>query len=161
MQAALRHKGFTLVELVTTIILIAILSVVVLPRLMTSSSYSAFTLRDEFVSELRKAQLLAMNNRDSCYRIVVDTTGYQLQGFIDKTCKGLDPDKDAPTLTETKQTFEGRASLELDSDNSKSFNVNFDRQGIASLGCSGNCIKVIADETLMISIESQGYIHGR
>ncbi|RTR40470.1 type II secretion system protein [Shewanella canadensis] len=155
MRTALPQSGFTLVELVTTIILIAILSVVVLPRLMTSSSYSAFTLRDEFVSELRKAQLLAMNNRDSCYRIVVDTTGYQLQGFINKTCTGT------PTLSETRQIFEGRSSLELDSDNSKSFMVNFDRQGIASLGCSGNCINVIADETLTISIESQGYIHGR
>jgi len=155
MQAALRHKGFTLVELVTTIMLIAILSVVVLPRLITSSSYSAFTLRDEFVSELRKAQLMAMNNGDRCYRIAVDTTGYQLQGFKSMTCTGT------AELTETKQKFEGRASLALNSDNSTSFNVNFDRLGIASLGCSGACIKVIADEPLIISIESQGYIHGR
>lgn len=155
MRTALRHSGFTLVELVTTIILIAILSVVVLPRLMTSSSYSAFTLRDEFVSELRKAQLLAMNNGDSCYRIAVDATGYQLQGFIEKSCTGT------PTLTETKQAFEGRASLALDDDSATSFNVNFDRLGIASLGCSGACIQVIADETLTINIESEGYIHGR
>jgi len=155
MRRVLPQSGFTLVELVTTIILIAILSVVVLPRLMTSSSYSAFTLRDEFVSELRKAQLLAMNNQDYCYHIAVDTTGYQLQGFDNTTCTGT------AKLSETKQTFEGRASLELDSDSSKSFKVNFDRQGIASLGCSGACIKVIADETLTINIESQGYIHGR
>jgi len=163
MQAALRHKGFTLVELVTTIILIAILSVVVLPRLMTSSSYSAFTLRDEFVSELRKAQLLAMNNRDLCYRISVDTSGYQLQGFSNMACTAT---TDAPVLTETKQKFEGGAGLELVSGSKKSFKVSFDRQGLVTTNgtstvCSGNCIKVIADETLMISIESQGYIHGR
>lgn len=155
MRRALPQSGFTLVELVTTIILIAILSVVVLPRLMTSSSYSAFTLRDEFVSELRKAQLLAMNNRDRCYRIAVDATGYQLQGFSNTACTGT------PVLSETKQTFEGRASLALVSGSTTSFNVNFDRLGIASLSCAGACIKVIADETLTISIESQGYIHGR
>jgi len=160
MRRVLPHTGFTLVELVTTILLIAILSVVVLPRLMTSSSYSAFTLRDEFVSELRKAQLLAMNNGDYCYRIAVDTTGYQLQGFDNTGCTGT------AKLTETKQNFEGRASLELIEGSKNSFNVNFDRQGLvitdsASSGCAGACIKVIADETLTINIEREGYIHGR
>ncbi|WP_299790265.1 type II secretion system protein [uncultured Shewanella sp.] len=160
MRRALPQRGFTLVELVTTIMLIAILSVVVLPRLMTSSSYSAFTLRDEFISELRKAQLLAMNNQDYCYRISVDTTGYQLQGYDNTTCTG------SAKLSETKQKFEGGAALELISGSKKSFNVRFDRQGVVTTNgtstvCSGNCIKVIADETLTINIESQGYIHGR
>ncbi|EDQ00303.1 pilus assembly FimT family protein [Shewanella benthica] len=149
-----KNAGFTLVELVTTIILIAILSVVVLPRLMTSSSYSAFTLRDEFISELRKAQLMAMNNQDRCYRVDVDASGYQLRRFDNNTCTGTN-------RTEAKQAFSGGASLARASDSSDTFNVNFDTAGISSMGCSGPCINVIADETLSISIESQGYIHGR
>ncbi len=146
--------GFTLVELVTTIMLIAILSVVVLPRLMTNSSYSAFTLRDEFISELRKAQLMAMNNQDRCYRVDVDSNGYQLRRFDGNTCMGN-------SRTEARQEFSGGASLTRASDNSNSFNVSFDISGISSMGCSGACINVIADETLQIAIESQGYIHGR
>ncbi|ACA88659.1 pilus assembly FimT family protein [Shewanella woodyi] len=152
-----RETGFTLVELVTTIILIAILSVVVLPRMLTNSSYSAFTLRDEFISELRKAQLLAMNNQGRCYRVAVDPQGYQLQRFSNLACTTVT----APT--ESKRQFEGGANLTLISSASSSFNVDFsgDSDGVSSLACSGACINVIADETLTISIESQGYIHGR
>ena len=149
-----KNAGFTLVELVTTIILIAILSVVVLPRLMTSSSYSAFTLRDEFISELRKAQLMAMNNQDRCYRVDVDADGYQLVRFYNSTCTGT-------SISEPKQAFTGRASLQLTSTGNSAFDVSFDTSGISSLACSGPCINVIADETLSINIESQGYIHGR
>ncbi|QFU24643.1 type II secretion system GspH family protein [Shewanella eurypsychrophilus] len=148
------NAGFTLVELVTTIMLIAILAVVVLPRLMTSSSYSAFTLRDEFISELRKAQLMAMNNQDRCYRVDVDASGYQLRRFDNQTCSGTN-------RTEAKQAFSGGASLTRASDSNDTFNVSFDTAGISSMGCSGPCINVIADETLLIDIESQGYIHGR
>lgn len=147
-------------ELVTTIMLIAILSVVVLPRLMTNSSYSAFTLRDEFISELRKTQLMAMNNQDRCYRVDVDSGGYQLRRFDNMTCTGT-------SRTETRQVFSGGASLTRTFDNSNTFNVSFDIAGISSFNtagvtdCRGPCINVIADETLVISIESQGYIHGR
>lgn len=152
----LKKVGFTLVELVTTMLLIAILSVVALPRMMTSSSYSAFTLRDEFISELRKAQLLAMNNQGRCYRVVVDAQGYQLQRFSDLACTIT------ANPTESKRTFEGRASLSLVSNSSDSFNIDFKgSNGISSLACSGACINVVADDTLIVNVESQGYIHGR
>ncbi|WP_076412512.1 Tfp pilus assembly protein FimT/FimU [Shewanella sp. UCD-KL12] len=148
------NAGFTLVELVTTIMLIAILSVVILPRLMTNSSYSAFTLRDEFISELRKAQLMAMNNQDRCYRVDIDSDGYQLRRFDNNNCSGA-------SRTEAKQDFAGGASLTRASDSHDTFNVSFDNAGLTNMGCSGPCINVIADETLQIAIESQGYIHGR
>jgi len=152
----LKKVGFTLVELVTTMLLIAILSVVVMPRMMTSSSYSAFTLRDEFISELRKAQLLAMNNQGRCYRVAVDAQGYQLQRFSDLACTIT------ANPTESKRTFEGRASLSLVSNSSDSFNIDFKgSNGISSLACSGACINVVADDTLIVNVESQGYIHGR
>lgn len=152
-----KNVGFTLVELVTTIILIGILSVVVLPRMLTSSSYSAFTLRDEFVSELRKAQIYSMNTQGQCYRVAVDSQGYQFKRFSNLECTvAMDP-------TESKRNFEGNANLALVSNDSTSFNVDFssNNNGIPSLGCSGPCINVTADDTLVISIESQGYIHGR
>ncbi|CAM3467615.1 type II secretion system protein [Shewanella violacea] len=151
----MQNTGFTLIELVTTILLIAILSVVALPRLMTSSSYSAFTLRDEFISELRKAQLMAMNNQDSCFQVNVDENGYQLHSFSNNTCTGT-------SRTEAMQTFAGGASLTTrPPDANHTFNVKFDVKGVTNMGCSGPCINVIADETLVINIESEGYIHGR
>ncbi len=143
-----------MIELVITILLIAILSVVALPRLMTNSSYSAFTLRDEFISELRKVQLMAMNNQDRCYQLEVDNEGYQLVRFDDATCTGN-------SVSEPKQAFAGGGSLQLISTTSSTFNLSFNTSGISSLACYGECINVIADETLVINIESQGYIYGR
>ncbi|MGS0690113.1 pilus assembly FimT family protein [Shewanella sp. 0m-8] len=158
MHRSQRHTGFTLVELVTTIILIAILAVVVIPRLLTSSSYSAFTLRDEFISELRKVQIMAMNNQDRCYRLSVTDTNYQVsryQGAYNNACLG------ALIRTDMPQTFQGGASLAL-LNGASSFNIEFNAQGVPIVNgarCNGNCISVIADETLLLAIESEGYIH--
>ncbi|MCK8045823.1 type II secretion system GspH family protein [Shewanella sp. 1CM18E] len=150
-----RQAGFTLVELVTTIILIAILAVVVIPRLLTTSSYSAFTLRDEFISELRKVQIMAMNNQDRCYRLSVTETDYQLIRFND-ACSGT------PARTDAPQAFQGGANLSLFNGGATSFNIEFNRQGVPIVNgsrCNGNCINVLADETLFLAIESEGYIH--
>ncbi|AVV84024.1 MSHA biogenesis protein MshC [Shewanella putrefaciens] len=83
-----KQAGFTLVELVTTIILIAILSVTVLPRLFTQSSYSAFSLRNEFMAELRQVQQEHLNNTDRCYRIAVSSVGYQVSQFATRDNTG-------------------------------------------------------------------------
>ncbi|MCL1057132.1 type II secretion system GspH family protein [Shewanella gelidimarina] len=157
MHTAHRRRGFTLVELVTTIILIAILSVVVIPRLFTASSYSAFTLREEFIAELRKVQIMAMNNQDRCYRLSVTPTQYQVSRFNTRYNSGC---KGTLVRTDTAQSFQGGAALKLDG--ISSFKVEFDGRGVPSLDCShsqAKCITVEADETQWIAIESEGYIH--
>ncbi|MCL1094156.1 pilus assembly FimT family protein [Shewanella kaireitica] len=159
MLTAHRQSGFTLVELVTTIILIAILSVVVIPRLFTTSSYSAFTLREEFIAELRKVQIMAMNNQDRCYRLSVTSTQYQVSrynGRFNEGCSGT------PARTDAAQTFQGGASLMLTNTTTTNFSVEFNAQGVPIVNgslCSGRCITVLADETQFIAIESEGYIH--
>jgi MSHA pilin protein MshC len=153
MHTAHRGAGFTLVELVTTIILIAILSVVVIPRLFTTSSYSAFTLREEFIAELRKVQIMAMNNQDRCYRLSVTPIQYQVSRY-NGACSGT------PVRTDAAQTFQGGAVLLLGV--KTSFKVEFNGQGVPIVDCSPSrekCITVKADETQWIAIESEGYIH--
>ncbi|WOT04791.1 type II secretion system protein [Shewanella youngdeokensis] len=148
-----RNTGFTLVELVTTIIVIAILSVVVVPRLFTSSSYSAFTLREEFIAELRKVQMMALNNQDRCYQLKVTATNYQVLGF-EKTCTG------SLVRTDTAQALQGGAMLLYGVNDS--FSIEFDAQGVPKVDgnlCNGQCISVKADETQWVAIESEGYIH--
>lgn len=159
MHTAHRRRGFTLVELVTTIILIAILSVVVMPRLFNTSSYSAFTLREEFIAELRKVQFMAMNNQDRCYRLSVTPTQYQVSrynGRYNDSCSGT------LVRTDAAQTLQGDASLLLINTTTKNFSVEFNAQGVPIVDgsrCSGKCITVKADETQWIAIESEGYIH--
>ncbi|MGI2068892.1 type II secretion system protein [Shewanella baltica] len=153
-----KQAGFTLVELVTTIILISILAVVVLPRLFTQSSYSAYSLRNEFISELRQVQQKALNNTDRCFRVTVSGTGYQVSQFSARNgavCSGtaLSPN---PLYT---QAFQGGAQLVLVSPNSSDFSLDFDIDGSTSLVCNGPCINVIANDTVMINVSSEGYIY--
>ena len=155
-----KQAGFTLVELVTTIILISILAVVVLPRLFTQSSYSAYSLRNEFISELRQVQQKALNNTDRCFRVTVSATGYQVSQFSarnEAVCSGtaLSPN---PLYT---QAFQGGAQLVLVSTNSSNFTLDFDINGRLFPSCNGDCIRVTANDTVMINISSEGYIYAK
>ncbi|GLS82349.1 pilus assembly FimT family protein [Paraferrimonas haliotis] len=150
-QSTSRHQsGYTLVELVTVLIIIAILAVVVFPRLIATDSFSSYSLRDEFIAELRKTQLLALNNVDRCYRVVVTPSHYQQQTF-GVNCSGN------VIRQEPVQTLPRRTHLEFSG--SDRFFIQFDHDGRANLACNGNCIDVIAEETLTIAIASEGYIY--
>jgi MSHA pilin protein MshC len=149
--------GFTLVELVTTIILIGILAVAVLPRLSSDSSFSAYSLRNEFISELRLVQLQAMQNTDQCYQIDVSATGYTLRHFSGRTTANICISQ---VRAEQAKAFSGGAHIALASTASQVFSITFDSLGrIISPLCSGHCFNAVADETLAIAVESEGYIY--
>lgn len=161
-------SGFTLVELVVTILLLAILSVVVLPKFIGAGSFSAYALRQQFISELRRVQMLAVNNPDRCYRLVVNDTGYRVD-YLKSDCNTLifsaPPDEDPPDddpHPDNTRWFHGSSHLEFQ--HNVDFAIQFDSDGRSlffpgSLSCNGACLQVIADETLGIAIESEGYIH--
>lgn len=153
-----KQAGFTLVELVTTIILLGILAVTVLPRLFSQSSYSAFSLRNEFMAELRHVQQKALNNTDRCYRVAVSATGYQVSQFASRDTAGCTGVALAPNPLST-QTFKGGSKLVLTSNDATHFNLDFDMHGRVLLGCHGPCIKVVANDTVVINIASEGYIY--
>ncbi len=155
-----KQFGFTLVELVTTIILISILAVTVLPRLFSQSSYSAYSLRNEFIAELRQVQLRALNNTDRCYRVSVSPSGYQVSEFLARDSAGCSGSASTPNPLYS-EAFQGGASLALASASTGagSFDLDFDVDGRPSLACNGACIQVIADETVLINISREGYIY--
>ncbi|GGB62774.1 prepilin-type N-terminal cleavage/methylation domain-containing protein [Shewanella inventionis] len=150
--------GFTLVELVTTIIVIAIIAVAVLPRLLSSASFSAYTLRNEFISELRYVQLKAIQNTDQCYQIDVDANGYTLRYFSDRTGNSCANQYRVEPL----QAYSADAYISLSSNTSKVFSITFDSLGrMISPACSGHCFNAVADETLAIAVESEGYVYAQ
>ncbi|MBB1425626.1 type II secretion system protein [Shewanella sp. SG44-2] len=150
------QAGFTLVELVTTIILLGILAVAVLPRLMSDSSFSAYSLRSEFISELRHVQLKAIQNTDQCYQIDVTSSGYTLRHFSGRAVNVCINQ----VRIEQQQSFSGNAHIALTSNASQAFSITFDSLGrMLSPACSGHCFNAVADETLAIAVESEGYIY--
>ncbi|QVK24835.1 prepilin-type N-terminal cleavage/methylation domain-containing protein [Shewanella dokdonensis] len=155
------NKGFTLVELVVTILLLAILSVVVLPKLIGAGSFSAYALQQQFISELRRVQMLAVNNPDRCYWLQVNDKGYRVD-HLESDCNSEPKDEAQVPSNGNTQLFPRYSHLEFH--NNATFSIQFDSDGRSiffpgSLSCSGACLQVIADETLGIAIESEGYIH--
>ncbi len=80
-----KQTGFTLVELIATIILIGILAVAVAPRFSGAGTYSEYALRDQLLSSLRFAQQRAMydHQEQSCYRLFIDANQFGPQRSLD------------------------------------------------------------------------------
>ena len=130
-----RSKGFTLIELVTVILLLGILSVFALPRFFNLDGYQTRAAYDEVVGAVRYAQKLAVAS--GCpVRVQLAAGGYSLQQRADcDTGIFADISADHPVsssnfdsvaLSPTDFTFDamGRSSKEVDIDvGDLSFNV--------------------------------------
>ena len=146
--------GFTLIELVTILILVGILAVTVLPRFFTSDSVAAQAVRTQIVGQLRLLQLQTMNQRQGCQRFVVTVTHFGL-GACDT---GLDEDEDGILLDGVSIKIGSNATPD----------VRFDRQGRPQ-SVDGDChssdnepgcdLIVTLEQSLTVRIEPEGYIH--
>lgn len=73
-------SGFTLVELVATIILVGILAVTVMPRFSDRGGVVEYTLRDQLAGLLYQAQQRAMFDQSGpCYSVLINSAGVQVQ----------------------------------------------------------------------------------
>ena len=57
-----RLRGFTLIELIITLVILGILSVTAAPKFLGSSTEDAYSYRDRTLTALRTVQLRAMQN---------------------------------------------------------------------------------------------------
>ncbi len=169
-----KHCGFTLVELVTVIILIGILAVNVLPRFDGTASYEAHTHRTQLIAALRLTQQRAMQQTDTkavnnetsyCHHIVFDSVKSRY-GVPDRlNCNetsfdsGWSAEKDL-----TGRQVEDHISFEVQGHATPAV-VAFDWMGRPLGRCDGGCTINITNsdinETLSIIIEAEGYIHAQ
>ncbi len=168
--------GFTIIELITVIILIGILAVAVLPTFDGTSSYEAHTHRAQLISALRLTQQRAMQQTDNsdgyCHQLIFDnSTTVSRYGIPDrKNCSiviftGQTPDwKPDATGFEVEKRYQVDFSIKGKTNPSA---VTFDSMGrpisneSVVNNCAGGCIINVQSnvETLQIKIESEGYVH--
>jgi MSHA pilin protein MshC len=73
-------RGFTLVELITVIVILGILSVFVLPRFLNSDRFEARTVQEQLISAARQAQQLAMDKGTAAaVQLAVDNTNKRIR----------------------------------------------------------------------------------
>lgn len=163
------NRGFTTIELVTVIIIVAILAVNVLPRFDGTASYEAHTHRAQLISALRLTQQRAMqqtspdiaSGNNYCHHIVFDATKprYGVPDRLDCDVisfpSGWQPDATGH-IVDTRYDITFSVSFSGDAI------ISFDWMGRPLNGCSTGCTIDVgsAVETLTIEIEQEGYIHG-
>ncbi|MEW6981166.1 Tfp pilus assembly protein FimT/FimU [Colwelliaceae bacterium 6471] len=156
--------GFTIVELVTVIIIIGIMSVVVLPKFTGSDSFEPYAFRTQLISALRLTQQRAMQQTNStlCHQIIFNDSRY---GVADRTNCSV---TNISTLSETELGLTGaivdtRYNIKFDVNGVSNKAVSFDGMGRPKGDCDGGCTinitQTATNETVSIKIESEGYIH--
>ena len=78
MRAPHAYRGFTLIELIAAITIMAILAAVALPRMTAADSFAERGFTDEVAANLRRARIVAMTS--GCeVQFSVDDTGFIAQ----------------------------------------------------------------------------------
>lgn len=84
-RTALRCRGFTLVELIITILLIGIFSAVMVINISAKIGHSVTTQADQLRRDLSHIQLLAIS-RSSRLRLLVNSGGYTVVACATSAC---------------------------------------------------------------------------
>jgi prepilin-type N-terminal cleavage/methylation domain-containing protein len=92
-------RGFTLIELVAVLILIAILAVAVFPRVPEKESLTIKGRAEQLASDIRYVQTLSMT-RGERFCIAISGTGYRLQGTTANACDASKPETHPAGLTQ-------------------------------------------------------------
>lgn len=153
-----KQKGFTLIELVAVMMLIAVMSVTIAPKFFNSTGFEEHTYRDELITKFRAIQVKAMQqtNIDVCHLVSVKPDSIGLLATINGAC-GANYAANSTTVTVNSSHQVNFSTTE--GINSFSF---------SSLGKPVGCIAVTPCEisfsvngasSLLIKINAQGYIY--
>ncbi|MBL4765549.1 MAG: prepilin-type N-terminal cleavage/methylation domain-containing protein [Colwellia sp.] len=154
------ESGFTMIELIVVIIILAIMATTVVPKFFTSTGFQEYTYQAEVITKLRSIQLRAMQqtNSSECHTVLVTE---KILG-IPENCNSTAADGWQGENTETGES--GTTNVKIESNHEVTFDVSsgnysFTFDGMGRPSCHTCLITVIGDSTLTIKVESEGYIH--
>ncbi|TKB51213.1 type II secretion system protein [Ferrimonas sediminicola] len=159
-MAGRQERGFTLIELVTTILLVTTLSVVALSRFLGADQFAVRATRDQLLAELSYLQQLSLA-RQNC-SLNVASHGFWLDAGCgtparlarQESCDSGDRVTNGVCLNDgVGLTFNGN----------RSFSITLDNRGRwpTCLAAGAPCrLTLTGSETLAVCIEPEGYIHG-
>lgn len=182
------NKGFTLVELILVVVLLAILSVYAAPRIFDRSDIAASVYQKRAISILRNMQTRAMQdtrNDGYCYKVNFDTANesfgipfndYSItneQILIDSTCADTIDTSDAAQLfyVPASALIDDGIDLEVQANDGTNISaIEFDTLGRANqtdLSCDGDStngyngcrIAFLGNSNAYVCVESEGYIY--
>lgn len=160
-------KGFTIVELVVVIILLAVLAVTAIPRAFDTPEFAATTDRDQTIALLLSAQTRAMQNTEryvdffgnsykKCHKVGFTATEI---GLIARASDGTCTNDFVTKIDQTNDFLRIKPETSFTVRNSANAVVteiefNDGGQPIPQTG-----YKITFDSNVSLCIESEGYIH--
>ena len=147
----INELGFTMIELIVVILIIAIMSTTVIPKFFTSTGFQEYTYQAEVITKLRSIQLRAMQqtNSSECHTVLITESALGIPQNCNLT-SGSWQNETTSVIVESGHDV----TFDVSSGN---YSLTFDSMGRPS--CSPCLITVLGDSTLPIKIESEGYIH--
>ena len=160
-----RIDGFTIVELVTVIILLAVLSTVALSRSVSTSAFSPGTVSLQLNQELRLAQASAQSRQDAQITFQIDLNGNAWRMLttsdVDGTMRSVDVDQEntdiQATSGATSATFADGGALIVQFDSLGDLS-SVTIEGTSADPDEGVAIQITGDSMRELCVYPTGYV---
>ncbi|WP_286234692.1 pilus assembly FimT family protein [Thalassotalea sediminis] len=156
-------RAFTTIEMVVTIIILAIVAVTVVPKWFSGSGYEERTYQDEIVTTLRAVQIRAMQQSNACHKVKVTT---QMIGLLKTDMTSADSchlNQWQDSVRYNLNNEDGPTSVQIDGNHLVTFSgddIAFSKMGRPE-GCTAPCKITITGEeqTLNVFVNAEGFIY--
>ncbi|MFY8273752.1 type II secretion system protein [Pseudoalteromonas sp. SSDWG2] len=150
----MNSRGFTLVELVITIIIIGVLAVTAAPAFFGANTEDAYSLRDRTIAMMRIVQLEAMHNINSVNCVKITST--LIAPPLGRDCaNAISSDFDEYLVVDSASS--GLTFITTDNNGAGFSSLSFDSYGRPDSDCSNVCEIQVANRAVCVNAEGLIY----